>query len=509
MQTERKTLDEKLRAIAIQLVRERNRLIDTLKRQDPDSSPPSTGQSELMPETLRELETGVDSLRKELQAVDKELQVIGHDSRNETRETRFDDTRLAANSMSAGLYIQSIKPLRSIKTRTQQEIDSVETEIQNASNATTREELKYQKEALYAEKITVNAALELAHLDHKIQTFETLQHEPYVHKAAHLATFDLKVQADRLYAQSFSDDTQEFISPEHWNSVRNSLVAASASAKKTALVLEMRGEHKEHEKTLDAMIVEKLALFNYQIQAKRAQLFGHHKSARAAAKRAPPRTVRAWGATLSGTTTTADPFDSAAPALTAAQDGRRHSDNLLEIRKLRRSLDDVTVSLDPETRTGMVRRVNELTLQKYDFEIKALEQKLFSSPRKRSEIEHNQKYKIVLQNVSIARKRAQARLREGIELRPKTKNISFRQTSKVIENPAAVVQSSGIPPELEPKKTTTDPEAYNQAEAEVKLLTLKAEFAEARTAGDFRRTENASIQLAAFNARVRRLHFRF
>ena len=505
VQTERKTLDEKFRAIAIQLVRERNKLIDTLKRQDPDSDPPPTGQSELTPETLRELETGVDALRKELQAVDKELQVIGHDSRNETRETRFDDTRLAANSMSAGLYIQSIKPLRSIKTRTQQEIDSVETEIDNASNATTREELKYQKEALYAEKITVNAALELAHLDHKIQTFETLQHEPYVHKAAHLATFDLKVQADRLYAQSFSDDSQEFISPEHWNSVRNSLVAASASAKKTALVLEMRGEHKEHEKTLDAMIVEKLALFNHQIQAKRAQLFGHHKSARAAAKRAPPRTVRAWGATSSGTTTTADPFVSTAPASSAAQDGRRHSDNLLEIQELRRSLDDVTVSLDPETRTGLVRRVNELALQKYDFEIKALEQKLFSSPRKRSEIEHNQKYNMILQNVSSRRKRVQARLREGIEPRPKKKKISFRQTSNVIENSAAVVESSGASPELELKETTIDPEAYNQGEAEVKLVALKAELAKARAAHDFRKTKDAKVQLAAFNTRVRRL----
>ena len=219
--TERKILDEKLRSIAIQLIRERN----NLKRQDSDPNPHTTGQSELTPEKLRELETGLEALRKELQAVDKELQVKGHESRNETRETRFEDTRLAANSMSAGLYIQSIKPLRSIKMRTQQEIDSVETDIKNASNATTREELKYQKEALYAEKITVNAALELAHLDHRIQTFETLQHEPYVHKAAHLATFDLKVQADRLYAQSFNDDTQEFISPEHWNSVRNSLVA--------------------------------------------------------------------------------------------------------------------------------------------------------------------------------------------------------------------------------------------------------------------------------------------
>ncbi|GAB7332869.1 hypothetical protein MBLNU13_g04587t1 [Cladosporium sp. NU13] len=502
VQTERKILDEKLRSIAIQLVRERN----NLNRQESDSNPPTTGQSELTPERLRELETGVEVLRKELQAVDKELQIIGHDSRNETRETRFDDTRLAANSMSAGLYIQSIKPLRSIKMRTQQEIDSVETEIKNASNATTREELKYQKEALYAEKITVNAALELAHLDHKIQTFETLQHEPYVHKAAHLATFDLKVQADRLYAQSFNDYTQDFISPEHWNSVRNSLVAASASAKKTALVLEMRGEHKEHEKRLDAMIVEKLALFNYQIQAKRAQLFGHHKSARVAAKRAPPRTVRPWGATSSSTTMTADPFVSTAPASSAAQDGRRHSDSLLEIAKLRRSLDDVTVSLDPEIRTGMVRRYNDLTLQKYDFEVKALQQKLFSSPRKRSEIEHNQKYKIILQNLLTKRKRLEARLREGIGPRPKTKNISLRQTPKVAENPAAVNESSGVSPEAEQNEATIDLEAFNQEEAEAKLRALRTKFAEAHAARDFATADNARRQVAAFSTIVRQLH---
>ena len=431
VQTERKILDEKLRSIAIQLVRERNRLIDTLKRQDSDSNPPPAGQPQLTPEKLRELETGVDALRAELQGVDKELQILGHDSRSETRETRFNDTRLAANSMSAGLYIQSIRPLKSIKTRTQQEIDSVETEIQNASNATTREELKYQKEALNAEKIAVNTALELAHLDHKIQIFETLQHEPYVPKAVHLATFDLKTQSERIYAQSFNDDTQEFITPEHFNSVRNSLSVLSASAKKTALVLEMRGEHKEHEKRLDATIVEKLTLLQHQMQAKRAQLFGHHKSARVAAKRAPPRTVRAWGATSSSSTTTADSLASTAPASSAAQDVWRFRENQLEIAKLRQSIHDGTSSLDPEFRTGMLSRFYDLEIQQFNFQIKVLEQKLYVSPRKRSEVEHNQKCNHALHLLRSRRERAQAKRQKGIEpLPPKTGRQRLHQRNK-------------------------------------------------------------------------------
>lgn len=493
----RKDLDEKFRWIGILLAREHSKLTENLKNQGSDSSSATIDQLQLTAEKLKELEAGVNAYRKDLTDVDKELRTIGHDSRTETRATRFDDIRLAANSMSTALRIASINPLRSIKARTQLEIDDIETEIRNASNATAREELKYQKEALSAEKVTVNAAMELAHLDRKIQTFETLQREPYVHKAVYLTTFDLRTQVDTVNAQSFSGERQDLKSPEVWNSIRNSLTTADATAKQTALVLEMKGEHKEHEKNLDAMIVEKIAFYNYQLQAKRAQLFGHHKSARAAAKRVPSRTVRAWGAT-SSSSTSAEPLVSAVSASSATQDGVTNTRNQCEMSELRRLLQDDTVSLDPESRDRNVRRYNELNIMSAEYEMRAVSRKLISRPRKLSESEQNQKYKIHLEGIRKRRELAQHNLLNGIGPRPKivSNSIFPQRTPNVVEDPAAVAESSGPSPDSKQDDATIDQEAFK-----LKLQNLRAEIAVAEAAGDFDKRKAIEKQAASLKAK--------
>ena len=505
VQVGRRESDGKLREIAIQLRREGHRLVQNLKDQNLDSNPAPADQSQLTTEKLKELETGVDALRKELSDADIELQWVAHDSRNETRGTRFEDTRLAASSMRTGLHITSITPLKSIRARTQQEIDDVETEIQNASNATTREELKYQKEALLAEKVTVNAAIELAFMDSRIQTLETLQHEPYVHKAAHLATSDLQTQVESLYAQRSNNDKKNFI--EHWNRIRNSIAAANATAKKTALLLEMKGEHKEHEKRLDAMIVEKIALNKQELQAKRTQLFSHHKSARAAAKRAPVRTVRAWGATASSSTS-ADHSASALPASPATQDEILQKDNLQEEQELHELLTDSTVSLEPEIRDGKVRRYNELKLQAVEYKRKVQEAMLISSPRKRSEIENNRNVKQTLRFLRLRRKIGQHNLLNGIgpNRPPGRRTTSFGQTQNVVGNPAAVVESSDPSPHTEQDGVTTDLEPCNIHAAEYKLRKLKAEIAVAKAAGELETVELLVDQAVALTARIEHLH---
>ncbi|KAM0701210.1 hypothetical protein Q7P35_011571 [Cladosporium inversicolor] len=486
----RKDLDEKFRWIWILLAREHSKLTENLKNQGSDS----IDQLQLTAEKLKELEAGVNAYRKDLIDVDKELRTIGHDSRTETRATRFDDIRLAANSMSTALRIASINPLRSIKARTQQEIDDIESEIQNASNATTREELRCQKEALNAEKVTVNAAMELAHLDRKIQTFETLQREPYVHKAVYMTTFDLRTQVDRVNADSFNGERQDLKSPEVWNRIRDSLTTADATAKQTALILEMKGEHKEHEKKLDAMIVEKIAFYNYQLQAKRAQLFGHHKSARAAAKRAPPRTVRAWGAT-SSSSTSGDPFDTVVSSLTRSQS---------EMAELRRLLNDATVSLDPESRDRNVRRYNELNLKSAEYEIRALSKKLISNPRKRSESEQNQKFMTRLEQLRNRRDVVQHNLLNGIGPRPKLESspVFPQRTPNVVEHPAAVAESSGLSPDPGQDDATIDQETFNQQDAELKLRMLRAELSAAEAAGESQKRKDKEEQVLALVARI-------
>jgi hypothetical protein len=466
----------KLKTIALLIHREHKKLIDNLSKQGSDSDPAVTDQMQVTIEKLKELETGLNAYRDDLNGVDKELQQLGHDSRHETRGLRFEDTRLAANSMATALYIRSINPLRSIKALTQQEIDEIEVEIQNASNATTSEELQYQKEALAAQKVTVSGAVELAYLDQKIQTFETLQHEPYVHKAAHLATFDLRLQVDRLNAQSFNSDNPDVKSPELWSSIRDSLAAADATAKKTAMALELKGEHEEHERKLDAMIAEKIASFTYQLQAKRAQLFNHHKSARAAAKRAPVRTVRVWGA-ASSSSTVANSSESAVPSLTMPPGTWKANSH--EMAELRRLLNDPTVSLDPESRARKAHRYNELNLQNTEYEIEALSKRLISSPRKRSESERNHSLMKSLERLRARRSKAQYDLRSG-----------------VVPGPRPVRKDDA----------TTDPEAFNQQNAEFKLKTLKAEVVSQEQAGEFAGIQDLKKEVAALTARIKHAH---
>jgi len=502
----RRTVEEKLRSIAILLVRERNRLIDNAQKQHSDSDPALADQLQRTIEKLKELETGVDAYRKDLTDVDKELQLVGHDSRYETKGTRFDDTRLAANSMSAALYITSINPLKSIRARTLKEIDEVETEIQYASNATTREELQYQKEALSAQRVTINSTLDLAFIDNRIQTFETLRNEPYVHKAVHLATYDLRVQVDRLHAQSFDADKPDVKSPENWNSIRSSLTAADIAAKKAALVLEMKGEHKEHEKKLDAMIVEKIASLNNQLQAKRAQLFNHHKSARAAGKRVPPRTARAWGVTSSGSTS-ADPLVSTVPASSRFSEAQEFSENCREIVRLYYQLwpPETAISLDPEIRSEKIRRYNELKLQTIEYKRRMLSRKLISSPRKRSESEQNQRITRKLESLQRRRINTQKDLEAGIgpgESRIGMKTISFGQTPNVIEDTAAVAESRGPSPDAEQDGATVDLEEYDQLDAIAKLKTLRAEAQAAAAAGDSKMREAKEEQAAALVRKI-------
>jgi hypothetical protein len=497
VQNERILLDIKLRAIKIQLVREGHRLNEIRQDQDSGTNSAVSDQSQLTPEKVKELEIGVDALRKDLNDVDKELQIIGHESRNETRGTRFDDTRLAANSMGAALYTASINPLRSIRTRTQQDIDDTEDQILNASNATTREELKYQKDALSAEKVTVSNVLDLAFLDRNIQTFETLRNEPYVHKAVHLATFDLQLQVDRLFAQSFERDRKYAKSPEYWRTLRDTLKAANVTAKKSAQLLEMRGEHKEHEKRLDAMIAEKIADLNYSLQAKRAQLFNHHKSARAAAKRATIRTARAWGAT-SSSSTTADAFAPSAQTTTTTRDERNtHRANRIELKELRSLLKEATVSLDPESRAAKVHRFTTLHLEICDYDIKSLANKLISSPRKRSESEYNQEIMKKLHVLQGRRRTRQYNFQNGIGPNPTLNSTASQQTPDGIKNTAVVAESSGSLPTAAQDDGTKGSEQYDQKAAEVQLRISKDELREAEEAGESKRIEAARERLAA------------
>lgn len=483
---ERKSLEVRLRTIAIQLVREGHSL---------SSNAAASDQARLTPDKLKELESGVEALREDLNNVDKELGMLGHNSRRQTRATRFDDTRLAARSMASALYLANVEPLRSVRTRSQQDIEDTEAQIQAATNATTREELKHQKDAFQAEKVAVNTTLELAFLDSHIQVFETLQHEPYVHKAVHLATFDLQAQVDTLYAQSYEGDKRGAKPPKFWNALRDTLRAANVSAKRTALLLEMKGGHQQHEKQLDAVIVEKLARLNDQLQMKRGQLLGHHKLARAAAKRAPPRAARAWGATSSS----AASVDVSAVTGRVASEAALYKENCEEKARLLRQLCDTIVSLDTDTRAERVRRFTQLSIQTYGYEIKANSKKLISSPRKPSEVNRNRIITNRINALETRRDRDEFDLEHGNEPYSLSAKISQKLSdgTKSIE---VVAGSNESPLDAKQDDTTNISAPFNEREAQEKLRTLKRKLEAAKEARDHKKSREIKVQIAALKA---------
>lgn len=408
--------------------------------------------------------------------------------------------------MASALYLASVDPLRSVRTRSQQDIDDTEAQIQATTNAATREELKNQKDAFQAEKVAVNTTLELAFLDSHIQVFETLQHEPYVHKAVHLATFELQAQVDTLYAQSYEGDRRGAKPPKFWNALRDTLRAANVSAKRTALLLELKGEHQQHEKQLDAVIVEKLARLNDQLQMKRGQLLGNHKLARAAAKRAPPRAARAWGAT-SSSATSADAPDVTGRATSIAQQAVsrfKYGKNCDEMGNLRVQLRDETKSFTPDHRAEKVYRLNELAVQNAEYQIKASTKKLIKCPRKMSETEHNRKTMAVIEEFQKRRNNAQHRLLHGIEFSGRVPRRISEQKSEATGNIEVVAGSNESTLDTNQNDATNDLETMNQKEAEKRIQILRAELEVAREARDDEKVRETSSQIAALKAMITR-----
>jgi hypothetical protein len=505
---ERRILDDRLKTIRIQLAREREKLDRTQQDPNAESDAAVSDDSQITANNLFAWEKAVEAIRKKLDVVDEELAASAHYSRLLTSTTRFKDTRLAADSTDAILFSTSVEPLRNVKRRVQSDIDDTEALIEKVSNATTREELTAQLTVYVAERMTVNSSLELAHMDRNIQILETLKREPYVHKAALVTTFDLEREVALL--SGGQANSKRKLTTQEWANLRDTIAAMKTLAKKRALVLEAMGQHGEHEQRLDAMIDEKIADLVYELQTGRARHFDNHRSARAAARRAPAPVVPSRPAPLSSKKAPRAnaPRTKSRPPTKAFDIERKQlfNDAMHMKHELKALLLDKTVSLDPNIKAEKVRQYNALLVLQHDYEIRVLEEKLIDKPRLNWELKTNEKIMTSIRAVSKDRKLAQYRLENGVgprSLGPNVRRVVLNNSPDL----TVVAGTSETPPEAREvdEPNASEPLTHEEAEEEGRSTykTLRAQLDEAKAAGDHEKVralkerDNHSIVQAA------------
>lgn len=281
---ERKGLVQSLGIVQTQLSQEREKLEREQHDQNTDSH--AVPGHSLSTSQLKNLERGLEVICTKLTSLDEELQHVGHVSRLKTNMTRFKDTGVAGEVMSACIYPTSIEPLRNVSKLTRQDIGYTEEQIKNASNATIRDELQAKKYAHFAEKLAVDQAVALAYLEHDVSVFQTMKSESYVNKATQLATFDLQRQVTRFSAHALEGHQVNVKGEEEWTRLRGTRDVIHRLVKKQALLLEIMGQQEEDEKRLDGNIDDRIADLLDEIRALRASHAVSRREVRDAFKRA-------------------------------------------------------------------------------------------------------------------------------------------------------------------------------------------------------------------------------
>ena len=413
---ERRTLDDRLRIVQKQLNAEIERCVTTVNED---------GSQQGSTEDLQALERDVADIRDKLAKVDEATKSAGHISRVLATATRFRDNSIAAESMNAMLYMMSINPLRSVKTLTNVEIDDIDAQMRNASKATLREELKAKKDALSAQLVTLNTASSFAYLDHRIQVLRTLKTESYPNKASVMSTLDLRAEMENAAARARENrKSMTDMSGGEWRRHRSALDKLGLLAKKQAQILEADGHREEHEPRLDAMIDEKIAALLEEVQAKRESLFGSHKAARSASRRAGP--------TRSLSTPASSPlvrrYSERPPQFPAQRrlilrptklpmptDAKEYSENCFKKSRLLAELSDPAVIADAQVHADKVQQYWTLDLKVLEYQTMRTEAKVSSRPtaRTRSEIEIRNSDQVVMRKLERALDRATKGLANG------------------------------------------------------------------------------------------------
>ena len=413
---QRRTLDDKLKIVQKQLNAEIERCATTANE---DGSQQGSRQD------LKDLEKELADVRNRLAKVDEETKSAAHASRVLATSTRFRDISIAAESTKATLYMMSINPLKNVKILTTTELDDIDAQMRNASNATLQEELKAKKDALAAQLGTLNTVISFAYLDHSIQVLRTLKTESYPNKASYMATLDLRADMEEASVRARDKrKTMTDLSGRDWRRHRAALDNLGILAKKQAQILEAAGQREEHEPRLDAMIDEKIAALIEDVQSKRGSLFESHKAARSASRRAGP--TRASSAPTSSPvrrtfgSTTFPPVRSPPvrrptlrlkePSKMTKAENQQYTDNCKLKARLSSELRDPAITMDDQTRAEKVKQCLVAYLQILEYEIKELDARMMAPKTMNDSTK-----KAELQKRSKNNKVAHARARRALE----------------------------------------------------------------------------------------------
>lgn len=417
----RRTLDDRLRILQKQLNAEIERCATTVNE---DGSQQGSSQD------LQALEKEVADIRERLAKVDEETKSAGHTSRILATATRYRDNSIAAESMNATLYMMSINPLRSVKHLTNTEIDDINAQMRNASNATLREELKAKKDALSAQLTTLNVVTKFAYLDQRVQTLRTLKTDSYANKASYMATLDLREDMEEASARAREGrKNMTDLSHGEWRRHRTALDKLGLLAKKQAQILEAAGQREEHEPRLDAMIDDKIADLLEDVRAKRELLFEGHKAARSASRRvghtrAPSMpssspTVRKANSrptqpvarrsfrrlTLSTTQRS---------TTTKSETTKQYNEDGVLKAKLVAELCDPAITMDAQTRAEKVKQGLTAYLRTLEYQIERMDAKLMA-PMTRSDSMRKTEFQNCLESMKESHARAKGFLETGFD----------------------------------------------------------------------------------------------
>ncbi|KAM0721739.1 hypothetical protein Q7P37_002664 [Cladosporium fusiforme] len=403
---ERRVLDENLKDLHLPLEREAARLTTEQSLQESiqkaqqarDNMPTATQSSPATADdqigVMSNLAHNLGRLRKDLQAMDATMKTLTHASRLATNAARFRDVMLAAEVQDAVYRTVITTPAKNIKSRTEREISDIAEQMKTATNATLREELGQQREALRAEVDVVSTYLRLMYLDRQVQYFETLKLEPYVRKAVCMGTIDLRAEMEDLRSNEGAVTVYEndegmvsgrsraggrYTLASKWRELFETVERLEVPIKKRAQILEATGQHHADEKTLDAKIDAKIAHVVEELRLKRANLFASHRTVRSAARRAPSVRVRARPEPRSA-------FKRSSRATIQAEAGKvglggfKTSDAQRELFRLKALLNDPEIRRDPARRTGVECQILQLRVKVCLFAASSTRAKLANLP---------------------------------------------------------------------------------------------------------------------------------
>lgn len=243
------------------------------------------------------------SCREDLRSEDMRLKSVAHDSRLYTQSLRYNIHADAAEILDSVVNYAGDNTLGERIGDLVAEIDGVSKQIDQADNATLKEDLQARKAALYKRKAPLDTMKRLLKVQRHYVTLKAWREAPYPRKAAFDETHDLIVKrrevmrkwydelevtasrSDRVSEKDFEEaQAARRQHRQRAQKVADELDKLALVAKQHADLREREGRHVEHERKVNESIDRRIAQAYKSVHLVEDQLFGELRLAKAAAR---------------------------------------------------------------------------------------------------------------------------------------------------------------------------------------------------------------------------------